>query len=39
VAEKVEFDKYYLEHRSLFLDLKIIAMTIVNAARGDGVKH
>ena len=39
VAEKVEFDKYYLEHRSLILDLKIIAMTMVNAARGDGVRH
>jgi O-antigen biosynthesis protein WbqP len=39
VQEKVQFDKYYLEHRSLLLDLKIIAMTVVNAARGEGVKH
>jgi len=39
VREKVQFDKYYLEHRSLILDLKIIAMTVINAARGDGVKH
>jgi O-antigen biosynthesis protein WbqP len=39
VPEKVQFDEYYLEHRSLLLDLKIIAMTVINAARGDGVKH
>jgi O-antigen biosynthesis protein WbqP len=39
VSEKVQFDKYYAEHRSLVLDLKIIGMTIVSAARGQGVRH
>jgi O-antigen biosynthesis protein WbqP len=39
VAEKVQLDRYYLEHRSLFLDLKIVAMTFINAAIGDGVRH
>lgn len=39
IPEKVEYDAYYLAHRSLALDGRIILETIVQAIRGEGVSH
>ena len=39
IPEKVAFDAWYLEHRSLALDLKIMALTFVKVARREGVAH
>jgi O-antigen biosynthesis protein WbqP len=39
IPQKVEFDAYYLAHRSFLLDLRIILLTIVKVLRADGVKH
>jgi O-antigen biosynthesis protein WbqP len=36
---KVDYDAYYLEHRSFSLDLKILLMTALKTARGEGVRH
>ena len=34
---KVEYDKYYLENRSLGLDLRIIALTVSRVLSGKGI--
>ena len=39
IPEKVELDAYYLKHRSMLLDLKIIFRTATKVLRADGVKH
>jgi len=39
IPVKVEFDEYYLNNRSFFLDLKILWMTFVKVVRRDGVSH
>jgi O-antigen biosynthesis protein WbqP len=39
VAEKVELDTYYLHHRSLRLDLRILALTFTKVLRSEGVAH
>jgi O-antigen biosynthesis protein WbqP len=39
IPVKVGFDEYYLKHRSFLLDVKILIMTILKVARGEGVKH
>ncbi len=39
IPVKVEFDVWYLEHRSFWLDLKIIVMTFVKVVRKEGVTH
>ncbi|WP_374079949.1 sugar transferase [Bdellovibrio bacteriovorus] len=39
IPAKVEFDRYYLEHQSLALDIKIIFMTAFKVLRRDGVSH
>ena len=36
---KVEYDVYYLEHRSLMFDIKIIFLTLFKVLRGEGVTH
>lgn len=36
---KVDYDAYYLKHRSFLLDLKIILLTILKTVRSDGVHH
>ncbi len=36
---KVEYDEYYLHHRSFFFDLKILMMTPGKVFRAEGVKH
>lgn len=36
---KVEFDEYYLKHRSFLFDLKILLLTFVKVLRREGVMH
>lgn len=36
--EKVQYDKYYLDNRSLWFDLKIIWMTFFSVLKSEGVK-
>lgn len=36
---KVEFDTFYLQHRSFFFDLKILLLTFFKVLRSDGVSH
>jgi O-antigen biosynthesis protein WbqP len=36
---KVEYDEYYLKHRSFLFDIKIIWMTFLKVLRKEGVKH
>ena len=37
--ERIELDIYYVEHRSLALDLKILARTVGTLTGGDGLYH
>lgn len=39
IPSKVELDNYYLNHRSLYLDFKIIIMTIIKVLRRDNITH
>jgi O-antigen biosynthesis protein WbqP len=39
IPVKVEFDAWYLEHQSLVLDLKIIALTLLKVLGRHGVSH
>lgn len=39
IPAKVEFDAYYLHHRSFLLDVKIIFHTLAKVARSEGVQH
>ncbi len=39
IPVKVEFDEYYLNHRSMFFDLKILFLTFLKVLRSDGVTH
>ena len=39
ITQKVELDKYYLVHRSLSLDLKIIILTMKNIITSKDIKH
>jgi len=39
ISEKVKHDKYYLNNKSLFFDLRIIFFTIVMVIKRDGVRH
>ena len=39
IPAKVVLDSYYLRHRSLAFDLKVLALTLVKVARREGVKH
>ena len=39
IPVKVDFDEYYLEHQSLWLDLKILCMTFVKVINREGVTH
>ena len=36
---KVEYDEYYMNNKSIILDLKIVWMTVVNVLRKRGIKH
>jgi O-antigen biosynthesis protein WbqP len=39
IPEKVEFDRQYVERRSLGFDLHILALTLVQVIRREGVRH
>ena len=39
IPEKVEMDVYYLEHRSFWLDLKILWSTFIVVFKRKGVSH
>jgi len=39
IPEKVMLDEWYLKNRSLWLDLKIIGMTVFKVIRKEGVVH
>jgi O-antigen biosynthesis protein WbqP len=39
IPRKVELDEYYLQHRSLALDLRIIWLTFLKVLARDGVSH
>jgi len=39
IPVKVEFDEFYLRNKSLFLDAKIILMTIFKVVKKEGVSH
>ncbi|MDF2068169.1 sugar transferase [Bacillus sp. Cr_A10] len=36
--QKVEYDKYYLDHMSLLLDVKIILWTVKSVVKSEGVR-
>jgi O-antigen biosynthesis protein WbqP len=39
IPEKVGYDAWYLEHRSLALDFRIMVLTFVKVVRREGVAH
>lgn len=39
IPVKVEFDEYYLRHRSFLLDMKILFMTFLKVLQSEGVRH
>lgn len=39
IPVKVEFDAYYLKQRSLYLDMRILCMTLFKVLRSEGVTH
>jgi O-antigen biosynthesis protein WbqP len=39
IPQKVQFDEYYLLHRSLILEAKIIIRTIKKVIRSEGILH
>lgn len=39
IPQKVGYDVYYLKHQSLWLDIKIIALTFVKVLCKEGVQH
>lgn len=36
---KFELDVWYVDHRSFFLDLRILALTVINVLRRDGISQ
>ena len=39
IIEKVKFDKYYLNNRSIIFDIKILILTILQVIRLKGISH
>ena len=39
IPKKVEFDEYYLHHRSFWFDLKILVLTFFKVTRAENVSH
>lgn len=39
IPKKVELDEYYIKNKSMFFDLKIIALTCLKVLKKDGVSH
>ncbi len=38
-AEKFELDVWYVDHRSLWLDVRILAMTVAKVFAREGIAH
>jgi O-antigen biosynthesis protein WbqP len=36
---KVKYEEHYLKNKSFFMDLKILYMTVLKVAKGEGVRH
>jgi O-antigen biosynthesis protein WbqP len=39
ISVKVQFDEYYLNNRSFFLDFKILWMTFIKVLKKEGIQH
>ena len=39
IPQKVALDNYYLQHQSLLLDIKIIALTVIKVLMRDNITH
>jgi len=39
IPRKVEYDEYYLNHKSFFFDLKILFLTLLKVTRAENVSH
>ena len=39
ITEKVKMDEYYLKNQSLFLNLKILYMTVIKVVKNEGVSN
>jgi len=39
IPDKVEFEVYYLKHRSLWFDLKILCKTLLFVGKRKGISH
>jgi O-antigen biosynthesis protein WbqP len=39
IPVKVDYDEYYLLHRTLSFDVRILALTLLKVVRRDGVSH
>jgi O-antigen biosynthesis protein WbqP len=39
IKEKVDFEVYYNQHKSFFLDVKILFLTVLRVIRRDNIKH
>lgn len=39
IPVKVDFDVYYLKHKSIFLDFKILFLTAYKVLKRDGINH
>lgn len=39
IPQKVALDVYYFKHQSLWLDMKIIALTVIKVLRRDNITH
>jgi len=39
IPVKVDFDEYYLNHRSFAFDLHIILLTVLKVIKREGVQH
>ena len=37
IPDKVEFDRKYLEYRSIYFDIKIVFLTVLKVFKGEGV--
>jgi O-antigen biosynthesis protein WbqP len=39
IPDKVQFDKFYLENQSFWLDLKILVLTFLKVFMAEGIRH
>lgn len=39
IPQKVDLDAYYLQHQSVWFDIKIIGLTVIKVLRRDNISH